>query len=60
MSKRLVDRELRKRRLRREKLKKLRKKFKMAKNEEEKKYILEKVLKIAPSVKIEEFIASVK
>lgn len=60
MSKRLVDRELRKRRLRREKLKKLRKRFKMAKNEEEKKYILEKVLKIAPSVKIEEFIASVK
>ncbi|WP_353683312.1 DUF6800 family protein [Thermodesulfovibrio sp. 3907-1M] len=60
MSKRLVDRELKKRRLRREKLRKLREKFKEAKNEEEKKLILEKVSKIAPSLKIEHFIASVK
>ncbi|MCS7163881.1 MAG: DUF6800 family protein [Thermodesulfovibrio sp.] len=60
MSKRLVEKELRKRRLRREKLRKLREKFKMAKTEEEKKKILEKVSKIAPTVKIEEFIASVK
>ncbi|MGB9891217.1 DUF6800 family protein [Thermodesulfovibrio yellowstonii] len=60
MSRRLVDRELRKRRLRREKLRKLREKFKVAKNEKEKKQIFEKVSKIAPSVKIEEFIASVK
>lgn len=60
MSKRLVDRELRKRRLRREKLKKLREKFKEAKSEEEKKRILEKVSKISPSLKIEQFIASVK
>jgi len=59
MSRRLVDRELRKRRLRREKLRKLREKFKEAKKEEEKKRILEKVSKIAPSLKIEEFIASV-
>lgn len=60
MSKRLVEKELRKRRLRREKLRKLREKFKMAKNEEEKKRILEKVLKISPSIRIEDFIASIK
>ncbi|GAQ94351.1 hypothetical protein TAGGR_1531 [Thermodesulfovibrio aggregans] len=60
MSKRLIDRELRKRRLRREKLKKLREKFKEAKSEDEKKRILEKVSKISPSLKIEQFIASVK
>lgn len=60
MSKRITDRALKKRRLRREKLRKLREKFKLAKNETEKKHILEKVSKIAPSLKIEDFIASIK
>lgn len=60
MSKRLIDRELKKRRLRREKLKKLREKFKVAKTEEEKSFIFKKVSKIAPNVKIEDFISSIK
>lgn len=60
MSKRLIDRELKKRRLRREKLRKLREKFKLTKTEEEKKRILEKVSRISPSLKIEDFLASVK
>lgn len=60
MSRRLVDRELRKRRLRREKLRKLREKFKEAKTEEEKNLILQKVMKISPSLKIENFLSSVK
>ncbi|MDI1471751.1 MAG: hypothetical protein QMD43_01265 [Thermodesulfovibrio sp.] len=60
MSRRLVERDLKKRRHRREKLSKLREKFKLAKTEEEKKRILNKVSKIAPSLKIEDFLASVK
>lgn len=60
MSKRHIQKELRKRRLRREKLRKLREKFKLAKTEEEKARILEKVSKISPSLKIEQFLASVK
>lgn len=60
MSKRLIDRELKKRRLRREKLRKLREKFKLAKTEDEKQRILEKVSRISPSLKIEDFLASVK
>lgn len=60
MSKRHIQKELRKRRLRREKLRKLREKFKLAKTEEEKARILEKVLKISPSLKIEQFLASIK
>lgn len=60
MSKRLIDRDLRKRRLRREKLRKLRERFKEAKTEEERNLILQKVLKISPSLKIESLLASIK
>lgn len=60
MSRRIVERDLKKRRLRREKLSKLREKFKLAKTEEEKIRILNKVSKIAPSLKVEDFLASVK
>jgi len=60
MSRRIVERDLKKRRLRREKLSKLREKFKLAKTEEEKTRILNKVSKIAPSLKVEDFLASVK
>ncbi|GAB6184044.1 DUF6800 family protein [Thermodesulfovibrio hydrogeniphilus] len=60
MSKRMVERALIKRRHRREKIGKLREKFKLAKTEEEKKRIIEKVSRISPSLKIEDFIASVK
>ncbi|ODA44211.1 hypothetical protein THER_1050 [Thermodesulfovibrio sp. N1] len=60
MSRRLVERDLKKRRHRREKLSKLREKFKLAKTEEEKKRILNKVSKIAPSLKVEDFLASIK
>ncbi len=60
MSKRIVERALKKRRHRREKIRKLREKFKLAKTEEEKRKILEKVSKISPSLKVEDFIASVK
>ncbi len=60
MSKRIIERALIKRRHRREKIRKLKEKFKLAKTEEEKKRILEKVSKISPSLKIEDFIASVK
>ncbi len=60
MSKRIIERALIKRRHRREKIRKIKEKFKLAKTEEEKKRILEKVSKISPSLKIEDFIASVK
>lgn len=60
MGRRLVDRELIKRRHRREKLRKLREKFKLAKTEEEKAKILAKVAKISPSLKVEDFLSSIK
>ncbi|MEN2985510.1 MAG: DUF6800 family protein [Thermodesulfovibrionaceae bacterium] len=60
MGRRLIDRELRKRRHRREKLRKLREKFKLARTEEEKAKILQKVSKISPLLKIEDFLASIK
>ncbi len=60
MGRRLIDRELRKRRHRKEKLRKLREKFKLTRTEEEKSKILAKVAKISPSLKIEDFLSSIK
>lgn len=60
MGRRLIDRELRKRRHRKEKLRKLREKFKLTRTEEEKSKIIAKVTKISPSLKIEDFLSSIK
>lgn len=60
MSKRIIEKVLKQRRHRREKLRKLREKFKLAKTEQEKQQILKKVAKISPSLKTEDFISSIK
>jgi len=52
--------ELRQRRNRKQKLKKLREKFVLAKTKEEKEKILEKVFKIAPRLTEEEFLKPIK
>lgn len=60
MSRPLREAELRARRHRREKLKKLRERYKLAKTEDEKTAILQKVFRISPSIKIEDFLAHIK
>jgi len=50
------DKDVKKRRKRREKLSKLREKYALAKGEEEKEKILDKVKRIAPWLSVEEFI----
>ncbi len=52
--------EIHRRRVRREKLKKLREKYKSAQTEEEKKKIIEKMKKITPWLSEEEFLAPIK
>ncbi|MCD6284055.1 hypothetical protein J7J12_02245 [bacterium] len=51
---------IRKKRKRKEKLRKLREKYKLAKTQDEKDKILEKVWKIAPWISREEFLNSIK
>lgn len=51
---------IKKRRKRREKLRKLREKYILAKTEEEKSGILEKVRKICPTLSVQEFMEQVK
>lgn len=48
--------ELRRRRNRREKLRKLREKYKLATSEAERTAILEKALRISPSIRMEDFL----
>ncbi len=52
--------ELRRRRNRREKLRKLREKYKLAKTEAEKSAILEKAFRISPSMTLEDFLSAIK
>lgn len=60
MGRRLIEKELKKRRHRREKLRKFREKFKLSKTQEEKNSILEKASKVSPYLKIEDFLGSTK
>jgi len=60
MSKPTHIKTIEKRRKRREKLKKLREKYLLAKTKEEKERILEKLRKIAPWLSEEEFLAPLK
>lgn len=57
MSKPIHVKQIRKKRKREEKLRKLREKFKLAKTNQERQKILDKVGKIAPWLKVEDFLA---
>lgn len=60
MKGRLHETELHRRRHRREKIRKLREKYLKAESEEERKKIIEKVLRVNPYITEEEFLAPIK
>jgi len=59
MSRQWREAELHRRRHRREKLKKLREKYKLAKTEAERAAIIEKAFKISPLMRLEDFLAPI-
>lgn len=60
MSRPWREAELRRRRNRREKLRKLKERYKLAKTEAEKSAILEKAFRISPQMRLEDFLSPIK